>query len=260
MKIRPALLALVVATLTLPAAAAAALSGSAFGVSIPLPPVFVKLAGKTSRKQFPATTPKPTTMTLKGKFSEPAASGARVPAVSTISLQFDKAGAIFTKGLPTCRYSPNPDIGFVGCNEASLVGHGRVEVEIEFPGQPAFRGGGPLEIFNSVPRGGRPVLLYHLYAKVPAPTTLFTSGVIEPGHGRYGTQTTIKIPSVTSGEGSVVGFRATLGKTWTYKGKRVNLLTASCPKGSLSAHAEFDFIDGFQTSGQLFEPCAEKGQ
>jgi hypothetical protein len=234
--------------------AAALLSDSALGVSIP-GPISVELDGKTSRTKFPPATPKPISMTLEGEFSEPAGTGARVPALSTISLQFDKAGAIFTKGLPTCRYSPNPDIGFVGCDEASLVGQGHVELEIQFPEQPAFRGGGRLLIFNSVPQGRRPVLLYHLYAKVPAPTTFFTSAVIEPGHGRFGTQTTIKIPSVTSGEGSVVGFRATIGKSWTYKGKRVSLLTASCPNGRLSAHAEFDFMSGSQESGEIHQRC-----
>ena len=131
-----------------------------------------------------------------------------------------------------------------------------MELEIQFPEQPAFRGGGHLLIFNSVPQGHRPVLLYYLYAKVPAPTTFITSGVIEQGHGRYGTQTTIKIPTVTSGQGSVVGFRATIGKSWTYKGKRVSLLTASCPKGRLAAHADLDFISGFQESGEIAQPCA----
>src|SRR5262249_43496159 len=109
------------------------LSGSALGLSI-YGPVGVELDGKTSRTRFPALTPMPTFMTLEGKFSEAAGTGARVPAVRTISLQFDKAGAIFTKGLPTCRWPPPDDLRLEYSRpqrlpqraycESSLVGHG----------------------------------------------------------------------------------------------------------------------------------------
>jgi hypothetical protein len=239
--------------------AAALLSASALGISIH-GPVSVELDGKTSRTKFAARMPKPITMTLEGRFSEPAGTGARVPAVTTISVQFDKAGAIFTKGLPTCRPPSTASEFWWSLCKKALVGQGHVELEIQFPDQPPFRGGGHLLIFNSAPQGGRPTLLYYLYAKVPAPTTFFTYGVIEPGHGRYGTQTTIKIPTITSGQGSVVGFRAKIGRTWTYKGQKVSLLTASCPNGRLFAHADFDFISGSQASGELAKQCAETGQ
>ncbi len=79
---------------------------------------------------------------------------------------------------------------------------------------------------------------------MPAATTFITSGVIERGYGKFGTQTTIPIPKIVNGEGSLTGFQAKVGKTWTYRGRRVSLLSARCPRGSLFAHAELEFVTG----------------
>ena len=83
-----------------------------------------------------------------------------------------------------------------------------------------FGASGPLLIFNAS-KGNKQALLLHVYAKVPAPTTFVVPVKIKKAHGKYGTNAFIKVPTIVSGSGSVTSFKATIGKKWTYKGKKV---------------------------------------
>jgi hypothetical protein len=146
-----------------------------------------------------------------------------------------------------------------GCEKA-LVGHG--EVEIDLAGEPEslpYPVQAPMQIFNGAPEGGRPVLIYRVYAHMPPPTVFLTKGVIETGRGRFGTKTTIPIPTIAADRGSIVGFRATLGTAWTYRGRKLDLLSAACPRGELSAHAELAFVSGQVFQGEIVRPCGVKG-
>jgi hypothetical protein len=67
------------------------------------------------------------------------------------------------------------------------------------------------------------------------------------------------VPKIVSGAGSVASFKAKLKKTWNYKGKKQNLLNASCPKASLSVHGDFKFVGGIDLNGELTVPCTGKG-
>ena len=59
--------------------------------------------------------------------------------------------------------------------------------EIAFPEQAPFSASGPLLIFNGAPKGGKQVLIFHVHANVPAPTTFVTTAVISKQGGRFGT-------------------------------------------------------------------------
>src|SRR3954447_523742 len=119
MKRRSALLALIaIAGLF----SAGFLSASAIGgISILLPPS-AELRGKVNPSTLPRTTAKPITLSLEGRISE-LGSGARPPALETLSLQFDKNGAIFTKGLETCKWGPISELSIVQVCRKALVGH-----------------------------------------------------------------------------------------------------------------------------------------
>ncbi len=239
------------------------LNASAFGttlVSLLLPPG-ASLAGRTSPLRLANTAPTPITLTLKGKTFNAEAPEKRPPPLKSISLQFDKNGAIFTRGLATCRPPWNPDVGWSPRCPEALVGHGEVEFEIQSPEEPTpLRTQSPLLIYNGAPHDGRPVLIYSVYSHVPAATTFITSGVIERAHGKFGTQTTIPIPKIVSGEGSLTAFQAKIGKTWTYRGRRVSLLSAHCPRGSLFAHAELEFVTGVSAAGEIEQACGQKAE
>jgi hypothetical protein len=216
----------------------------------------VGVEGKITPAKLPKQTPAPITLHLEGHIAT--TDGSNVPALKTLNLQFDRHGSIYTKGLPTCTVGKLVSTTTAAAERAckpALVGKGKASAEIYFPEQAPFSAQGPMLIFNGAPKGGRPVLIIHVYADVPAPTTFVTTGVIGKGHGKYGTQTQIAIPTIVAGQGSLTSFEATLHKTWTYKGQKRSLLLASCPTGSLFAHGEFDFTNGTKLSGDIAKPC-----
>jgi len=246
-------LALVVAALT---GAVSLVASGAAGEVVRVDNLEVFVDGGITPKKLPKKGQAPITLTVEGKIGT--TDGSHVPALKTLDLQFDKAGSIYTKGLPTCTASKLQSTLTTQAKKAcgsALVGTGRVSAEIAFPEQAPFDASGPLLIFNGKPKGGKPTLLFHVYAHVPAPTTFVTQAVISKTHGKYGTDALVQIPTIVGGQGSLTSFKATLHKTWTYKGQKKSLLLASCPRGVLYAHGDFKFADGTLISGNISRPC-----
>lgn len=221
----------------------------------------ISIEGNVSPSKLPKRTPAPIALKVSGSVAT--ADGTHPPALRTLALQFDRHGHIDTKGLPTCTTGKLQSTLTAQAKRAcgpSLIGTGRAEAEIEFPEQAPFDAGGPLLIFNGKPKGNKPVLIFHVHANVPAPTTFVTSGVISGASGKYGTQTLIQVPTIVGGQGSLISFKASIPKrTWTYKGKKHALLSASCPSGSLFAHGDFAFADGTRISGDVARSCTPSG-
>lgn len=225
-------------------------------VHIGINPLKVGFKGWTSPAKLSQEEQTPVTLHLEGSIST--TDGSRIPALETLSLYFDRAGSIFTKGLPTCSLAElEGEIEWVKppCQNA-LIGHGKVTAQPYFPEGVDLHIAGPLEIFNGRPKNGHPVLIYRVRAHVPAYTTFLTSGEVLNQRGKFGTQISIHIPKIINGVGSLTSFKAIIGKSWTYKGKKVSLLSASCPKGSLAGEAEFDFVGGEKFLGEIVKPCA----
>jgi hypothetical protein len=237
----------------------AAVAASASGITIKSGIIEATFDGKISPTAFPKKEKAPVTLTLEGKLKT--TDGSHIPAAKTISLDFDKAGELFTKGLPTCKKGELESTLTAQakkvCGDA-LVGTGRVSADIAFPEQAPFGASGPLLIFNAS-TGGKQALLLHVYAKVPAPTTFVVPVAIKKTGGKYGTNAFIKVPTITSGSGSVTSFKATIGKKFTVKGQRESLLNVSCPTGSLFVHGDFAFADGTKMNGTFSKPCTPKG-
>lgn len=234
----------------------ALLAQSASGNTVRAGNLVINIDGGVTPAKLPKKTPAPITLKVKGSLAT--ADGTHVPALKTLALQFDKHGSIYTKGLPTCTAGKLQSTLTAQAKSAcgsALVGTGRVSAEIAFPEQAPFNASGPLLIFNGAPKGGKPVLIFHVHANVPAPTTFVTSGTISKSSGKYGTSTEIAIPTIVGGQGSLTSFQATINKTWTYKGEKKSLLLASCPTGHLYAHGEFSFADGTEISGDIERPC-----
>ena len=242
------------------AALIALVGGAARAETVRLGNLIVSIDGSFSPKKLPKKAPAPITLKLSGSIKT--VDGSHPPALKTLSLEFDKHGSIQTKGLPTCTVGKLQNTltsqAKRACGKA-LVGTGRVTADIAFPEQAPFSAGGPLLIFNGPPKGGNPVLIMHVYAHVPAPTTFVTTGVVGKAHGKYGTSVFIKIPTIVSGQGSLTSFTATVQKAWTYKNKKQSLLLASCPSGQLFAHGDFSFADGTEISGNIAKGCTPAG-
>lgn len=220
----------------------------------------VKIEGGITPTKLPKSKFSPITLKVGGSIATD--DGTHPAALKSLKLEFDKNGELNTEGLPTCTVGKLVSTLTAQAKQLcgkALVGTGRVTAEIAFPEQAPFSAGGPLLIFNGAPKGGKQVLIFHVHANVPAPTTFVTTAVISKIGGRFGTRAEIQIPTITSGQGSLTGFKATLGKTWTYKGKKESLLLARCPTGSLHARGEFVFADGTKGSGEVVRPCTPAG-
>jgi hypothetical protein len=250
-----------VAALALALAVTAVGVASAAKITLKSGNIEATFGGGISPKALPKKGPgAPLTLKLEGAMKT--TDGTHIAAVDTISLDFDKAGKIYAKGLPTCTVgkleSTITSQAKGSCGKA-LVGTGKVAADIALPEQKPFGASGPLLIFNGPPKGGQPSLILHVYAHVPAPTTFVVPVKISKARGKYGTNAFIKVPKIVSGDGSVTSFKAKIKKKFSVKGKKYNLLTANCKTGALSVNGDLKFVGGTRLKGAFSEKCTPKG-
>jgi len=242
--------------LTAAALLSAALLSSAAADTVRIGNLTITIDGQITPKKLSKTTPTPISLDLSGDLKT--SDGSHPPVLKTLDLEFDRHGQLNTKGLATCTpaklQSTLTAQAKAACKDA-LVGEGKVSAEIAFPEQAPFDASGPLLIFNGAPKGNKQVLIFHVYAHVPAPTTFVTTALISKQGGKYGTRAQVTIPTIVSGQGSLTSFEAHLQKSWVAKGKKQSLLLATCPTGSLYAHGTFAFSDGTKASGDVIRPC-----
>jgi hypothetical protein len=214
----------------------------------------IELDGSVSPSKLSKTTPQPITLNLSGTAGT--TDGTHVPPLKELFVEFTKEGHLNTKGLPSCSVGKLQSTLTAQAKAAcgsSLIGQGRATAEIAFPEQAPFSAGGPILIFNGS-KGNKQMLIFHVYAKVPAPTTFVFTAQIGKGKGPYGTTAKVKVPSITSGQGSVTSFKVKINKTFSYKGKKQSVLTATCKTGTLKARGEFIFA-GKKLEGKVTRPC-----
>lgn len=243
----------VVALLALVALGAFAVSASA--QTVKFGNLIATIDGSITPSKLSKTTPSPIALNLKGSLAT--ADKTHVPALKELFLEFDRNGHLNTKGLASCTVGKLQSTLTAQARQAcgkALIGSGRVAAEIAFPEQAPFSAGGPLLIFNGS-KGSKQELIFHVYASVPAPTTFVTTAKIGKGKGIYGTSALVKIPSITSGQGSLTSFNATINKSFNYKGKKQSVLTATCKSGSLHARGDFLFDGATKLSGKVTRSC-----
>ncbi len=188
--------------------------------------------------------------------------GTHVPALNKLALLFDKHGTVYTKGFPVCRMPQITNtltkVALKTCRKA-LVGTGRVTAEVQFPDSNPVPASGKLLVFNSAPKGHDPVFIQHTYVSDPIATTVVTVARITNVHGKYGKATTISIPPLSGGYGSLKSFTAKLHKTYTYKHKKHSIFLAKCANGHFFAHGDFFFTGGAALHGSVVKTCKSKG-
>jgi hypothetical protein len=240
----------------------AALAASALGQkqTVKAGNLVVTVDGGFRPQKLPRETPAP--ISLHAETTLKTADGTHPPAAKTLTLEFDKHASINTTGLPTCSVTRLQNTLTAQaksiCGDA-LVGEGEAGAEIAFPEQPPFFAKGAMLVFNGKPKGGHKVLIFHVYARVPAPTTFVTTAVISKASGVYGTRTTIRIPTIVAGQGSMTFAKIEIKRSWTYKGKKENLLLATCPTGRFFTRGDLAFADGTRMRGKVLRSCSPIG-
>jgi hypothetical protein len=189
-----------------------------------------------------------------------AANGVPVPAVKAV-VDFDKNTKLFTKGVPTCDasklQSTSTEIALRECGRAK-IGGGKATALIPV-GEKVFTEPTTVTAFNGVPQGGKPVVLLHTYGQSPIQVTIVLNGVITNyGKEGYGPRLSVNIPLLAGGTGALTDFQTSIGKKFTYKGKKRSYVSAECRKSPLKARGAFTYRDGQSLTAFSTQGCARK--
>jgi hypothetical protein len=252
-----------ITTLALGAIAAIAFAGisAAKPTVVTLGNLVLKFNSSITPKALPKKELAPVTFKLSANISTK--DGKHPPAAKTFVGDVDKNGALDTKGLPVCKsgqLEARPTSQAKAACKDSLIGEGTASAEVEFAEQAPFDAKGPLLVFNGGTKGGKTLILVHVYANVPAPTAFITKvNVTKENKGKYGLHIDSKIPTVAGGAGSLTNFEIKNKKIFTYKGKKKSYFLAKCPSGSLFGQGEVSFSNGDKLKGTVAVPCTPKG-
>ncbi len=186
--------------------------------------------------------------------------GSTPPILKTIELLFDKHGSVVTTGLPVCTKAKIAATDTAQARKqcpGAIVGKGFGKAVVLFPEQKPIPASSPITLFNGPPgKHGNPTVLAHAYLDVPAPTTYIISVEIQRiNDGRFGYKTVATLPRIAGGAGVPLYGELTIGRTWTYKGKKLSYINAECPDGRLEAEGTFGFEDGTSLTGSFVKKC-----
>jgi hypothetical protein len=248
-------------TVTLALTLALALAGTAFAIHLQVGNIVVDTDGGFTPTTLPKHGLAPIKLHGYGKIST--ADGGPPPVLKTITIWFDKHGAVETRGLPVCTEAK---LAATTTSQArklcpgAIVGTGFGKAVVNFPEQGPIPAGSPITIFNGPRKHGNPTVLAHAHLTVPGPTTFVVPIEIQRVHdGRYGFKVVAEIPRIAGGYGTPIYGRLKIGREWKYKGKTLSYANAGCADGRLQAKGEFAFKDGTLLRGNFLKPCKSSG-
>jgi hypothetical protein len=219
--------------------------------------VCVEAGGSFTPKKLSKSKQTPIGLTVEGKIKT--TDGSHPPALKEVIVETDKNGAINVKGYPACKESKIQSTDTPHAEKAckpALIGTGTATAAVSFPESADVNVHTKLLVFNGGFKGGKTTLYIHAYFSNPVPGAIVTTVKITPTHnGRYGTKSVATIPKIASGAGSITSFQLKIDKEFTYKGKKVSILTAKCPDGRLQAHALAKFANGLKAETEFVRPC-----
>ena len=210
----------------------------------------------------------PVTASLFGKIAT--SDESHPPAFRETVVDVDKDLKVNVKGLPVCAAgkieATNTSAALKACGD-TLLGSGIAHAEIKFPEQGKLKVSSPLKVFNAGESGGKVKLLVHTFITVPVPAAIVTDVTIaRKGSGLH---SIAKIPVIAGGSGSAIDFNFKLGRTYTYKGKKVGYFEARCPDGVFKVTSPKTVFknetqtEGFEPTtvlkGSVALPCTPKG-
>jgi len=209
----------------------------------------------------PTTLPKHENAPIKlfGHATFKTTDGTRPSPLRRLVLEFDKHGAVETRGLPKCTMAKLVATTTKQARElcpGAIVGTGFGTALVELPEQRGIEASSPLTLFNGPVKHGNPTVLGHAHIDYPGPTTYVILIEIQKIHnGRYGFKTVANFPRIVNDYGSAISGHLKIGREWTYKGQRLSYANAHCADGRLQAKAQFSFKDGSFVEGTIFKPC-----
>lgn len=169
--------------------------------------------------------------------------GARLPQLQTITVEINKVGRLYDKGLPTCRVETiqptTEDVARRVCGDA-IVGSGHVTLLVRLNSQKDFLVNGKLLAFNGPRKGGRKLILAQIYSQNPPGAFILTFRV-KKQKGTYGTVISTTLPDYARSWAYLTFFEMTLQRTYRYKGKERSYVSAACEAPQGFTRAIFPF-------------------
>ena len=190
----------------------------------------VSLDGNLTSKALPRTGGAPVAVSLDGQIST--TDGSALPRLKVLQIAINRGGRLEDRGLPVCPLAQiitaTTDRARSICGSA-LVGSGSFDANIVLRGQAPYPTTGRLLVFNGR-KGGRPVLLGHIYSSRPLATSfVIIFKIANRPHGTYGTVLSASLPEALGNWGYVTGIEMKLSRHYSFQGKRRSFLNASCP-------------------------------
>jgi len=180
------------------------------------------------------------------------------PALKEVLLN-TKNAAVNVKGLPACSsgqlQSRDTKSVEAACKSA-IIGKGTTTVSVKFPEQPPIPANSPLLVFNGGSSGSTTTFYIHAYLTQPIVTAIVTTVKIKKVGNGLKTVTTV--PRIAGGNGAVKSFSLKIDKKFTYKGKKVSVLSAKCVGGKITADVQANFYDGPSVKAQVLRTCTSK--
>jgi hypothetical protein len=225
--------------------------------------ILVRFNADFSPHSLPRDTPAPIEVTIKGAVTT--SDGSHPPPLQWLEVELNRNGRLYTKGLPSCSpsllQSTSSDEANSRCGRA-LVGHGNFSADIALGTNKPVTSAGRILAFNGR-RAGKPALLLHFFGGVPVRFTLVVP--LRIGHRRdaqFGTVLRARIPKLANGFGSITQIDLSLGRRWTFAGKRRSYLSAACSAPTdftavpfSFARARFRFEDRPEIRSTLTRSC-----
>jgi hypothetical protein len=191
--------------------------------------VLVHFDADFSPHALPRDTPAPIEVTIKGAVTT--TDGSHPPPLKSLEIKLNRNGELYTHGLPTCSpsllQSTSTSEAKSRCGPA-LVGHGNFSADIALGTSKPVIASGQILAFNGR-RAGKPALLLHFFGGAPVRFTLVVPlRIAHLTEGEYGTVLRTRIPKLANGFGSITRIDLSLGRRWSYAGKRRSYLSAAC--------------------------------
>jgi hypothetical protein len=237
-------------------AACLVIAAGASAALVKVGPLVLRADGGFAPRALPRHTYAP--IHFQGHASITSTEGGPPPALQQAILSFDRDGRLTTAGLPTCSPAAlagtTPEQARQICS-SSIVGVGHVSAEVALPGVSPIEETSPLTLFNGPQVGGNPTVIFHAQGTYPGTETYVVVMPIERLHGAYAYRTTLNVPPIAGGHGSLTHAEVKIGKRYSFRGVPRSYTAARCSDGVLATKGRFTFSDGTIIYGAVEKPC-----
>ena len=203
--------------------------------------VLVKFDAEFDPHSLPRQKPAPVRIKISGSIKT--TDGSHPPPLRWLEVELNRNGKLATAGLPVCSapllQSTTTNQARARCGPA-VVGRGNFRAVVALGGDVPTSG--KIIAFNSR-LAGRPALLLHFFAGVPARFTLIVPlKIVRKDKGEFGTLLRTRVPKLAGDLGSITDIDLTVGRRYSFRGQRRSYVSAACHAPAGFTVVPFSFV------------------